>query len=97
MLKINGLDRLSKNLEDAQKAIAEIDGELGSVNFDPQDPESIEAAIQETARLLDERLGSYASNPIVGQLAENIKGQYRQAILDKATTARIQTGQADGE
>ena len=97
MLKIDGLDKLNRNLEDAQKAIAEIDGELGSVNFDPQDPESIEAAIQETARLLDERLGSYASNPIVGQLAENMKEQYRQAILDNAATARIQRGQADGE
>ncbi len=97
MLKIDGLDKFSRDLEEAQKAITEIDGELGSLNFDPQDPESIEAAIQETARLLDERLGSYASNLIVGQLAENMKEQYRQAILDKATTARIQRGLADGE
>lgn len=97
MFKITGLDKLSRDLEDAQKAMSEMDGKLGSVSFDPHDPASIEAAIQEVERLIDERLGSYASNPIVGPLAEGMKKQYRQGIIDKAAAARSGEDDASGE
>ncbi len=97
MFKITGLDKLSRDLEDAQKAMSEMDGELGSVSFDPHDPASIEAAILEVERLIDERLGSYASNPIVGPLAEGMKEQYRQGITDKAASARTGEDDASGE
>lgn len=93
MFKITGLDKISRDLEDAQKAMTEMGDELGSVSFDPHDPASIEAAIQDVERLIDERLGSYASNPIVAPLAEGMKEQYRQGILDKAAAAR--TGEED--
>jgi hypothetical protein len=43
-------------LEAAQKALGELDGELGSVSMDPHDQASIEAAIQKAARLVDERV-----------------------------------------
>jgi hypothetical protein len=67
MFKISGLDGLSKTLEEAARALEGIDGELGSVTFDPNDPASIENAIAEIARLVDEKLGAYGSNPIVGR------------------------------
>jgi hypothetical protein len=97
MIKIEGLDKLSRNLEEAQKAIAEIDGELGSVSFDPHDPASIEVAIQEVERLIDERLGPYASNPIIEPIIGGMKEQYREGILDKAAAARIDENQANEE
>lgn len=97
MFKIDGLDKLTRDLEQAQKAIEAMDGELGTVSFDPEDPVSIEAAIQEVARLIDERLGSYASNPIIGPMVESLKEQYREGILEKAATARIEGDQANGE
>ena len=97
MFKITGFEKLSRDLEDAQKAMSEMDGELGSVNFDPHDPASIEAAIQEVERIIDERLGSYASNPIVGPLADGMKEQYRQGIIDKAAAARTVKDDTSGE
>jgi len=97
MFKITGLDNLSRDLEDAQKAISAMDGELGSVRFDPHDPASIEAAIQEVEKLIDERLGSYSSNPIIGPMAEGMKEQYRQGIVDKAAAARTGKDDASGE
>lgn len=97
MFKITGLDSLSRDLEDAQKAISAIDGELGSVRFDPYDPASIEAAIQEVEKLIDERLGSYASNPIIGPMAEGMKAQYRQGIVDTAAAERTGEDDASGE
>ena len=91
MFKITGLDKLQKNLKDAQRALSELDGELGVVNFDPNDPASIEGAIQSVNRMIDDRLGEYSSNLIVGPLAEQMKEKYRESILEKAAEARLKS------
>lgn len=95
MIKIDGLDKLQKTLSDAQKAAEEIEGELGSVSFNPNDPASIEAAIQNMEGLIDERLGAYASNPIIGPMAEQMKETYRQGIIEKAAEARVKRDGVD--
>lgn len=94
MIKITGFEELGRELEDAQKALAELEGDLGSVNFTPDDPESIEAAIQSMEQIIDERVGRYANNSIIGPLAEETKANFRQAILDQAAAARLE-GDAD--
>jgi len=91
MLKITGLDKLQKELKEAEQALNELDGELGVVNFDPQDPASIEAAIQSVNRIIDNRIESYADSPIVGSLTEQMKESYRENILQKAAEARLQS------
>lgn len=97
MFKINGLDELTRNLEQAQKAMEELDGELGTVSFSPDDPASIEAAIQEVEKLIDERLGPYLSNSIIGPMAEDLKQKYREGIIENAAAARLEGDQANGE
>lgn len=89
MFNITGLDELSRQLTDAQRAMEALDGELGIVNFDPNDPASIEAAIQSVESMIDERLVQYASNPIIASLAENMKEKYREAIVDRAAATRL--------
>lgn len=89
MIKISGLNELSRQLKDAQKALSALDGELGSVNFDPTDPASIEAAIALVETTIDEKIGRYANNPIVRPLAQEMKEKYREAIIDKASAARL--------
>ncbi len=95
MVKITGFDKLQKTLGDAQTALADLDGELGSVSFDPHDPSSIEAAIAKVELMVDERLGFYAKNPIVGPLAEQMKERYREGILEKAAEARLKEDDGD--
>jgi hypothetical protein len=56
MFKIKGLDKLQRDLAAVQKALEAMDGELGTVQFDPNDPGSIEAAIQEVARIVDRKI-----------------------------------------
>jgi len=92
MLKITGLDKLQKELKEAEHALSELDGELGVVNFDPHDPASIEAAIQSVNRMIDSRIEPHADNPIVGSLVEQIKESYRENILQRAAEARLQLG-----
>jgi hypothetical protein len=89
MMKITGLDKLTKQLKDAQRAFAEIDGELGSVSFDTNDPASIEHAIKNMEALVDARLCDYEDNPLVAPIAKQMKESYRQAIIDKAAAARL--------
>jgi len=90
MVKITGLDKLTRTLDDAQKALAAIDGELGGVNFNPHDPGSIEAAIVQMEAMIDERLGDYASNPIVVTMMDGMKERYREAIIERAAQARME-------
>jgi hypothetical protein len=89
MLKIEGLDRFSKDMEEAQRAFEQLNGELGKVNFDADDPASIEAAVAEVEHMVDERVGSYADNPIVGPMIDEIKESYRRAIIDRAAEVRL--------
>lgn len=92
MFKLTGFDELGQELAEAQKALEGLDGELGTVSFDPGNPGSIEAAVQEVERLVDERLGAYASNTIIGPMAVGLKEQYREAILGRAAAARLEGG-----
>lgn len=94
MLKIRGLDKLSRDAKAAERAIAELEGELATINFDPHDPASIETAIASVEQIIDERVGAYANNPFVGPIVDEMKANYRQAILDAAAEARL-GGSAD--
>jgi hypothetical protein len=93
MIDISGLDKLMLELDEAKKALSAIDGELGTVNFDPHDPASIEAAIQDVANMIDERLGSYATNPIVAPIIEQMKESYRAEVIERAAAARLEKEQ----
>lgn len=90
MFKIEGLDKLQKELADAQRAMEDVNGELGSVTFNPEDPGSIEAAIAAAHKLIEDKLGPYANNSIVGPMIDGLKEQYREGILEKATAARLE-------
>lgn len=89
MFKVAGFDKFTKQLEEAQKALAEIDGEIGTVSFAPNDPMSIEQAVKSVEAMIDARLGKYHRNPIIGPLIGNMKEQYRHGILEKAAAARL--------
>jgi hypothetical protein len=93
MIKVSGFDELSRQLQQALAAIAEIDGDLGDVAFDPNDPGSIEAAIQHAEALIDSRIQPWAENPLVAQLVDEMKVACRVAIIDRAAQARLEGGQ----
>lgn len=90
MFQISGLDQLTKQLEQAQHAIEELDGDLVEVNFDPHDPASIESAIQRVNAMLDAKVLAWADNPLVAQVVEGMKEQYREAIIERAAAARLE-------
>lgn len=93
---VKGLDQLQKQLHQAQEALRLVEGDLGTVSFDSNDPESIEAAMRQIDALIDERLGDYLQNPIIGPLAESMKEKYREAVLEQAQAKRLEGDVSNG-
>jgi hypothetical protein len=90
VFKNNGFDKLTKQLSQAADALSRIDGEIGTVSFDPKDPLSIEQAIKNVEIMIDAQLGDCGTNPIIRQIIDGMKEQYRTGILERAATARIE-------
>lgn len=88
MFKMTGLDKLTNKLDQLQRMIGQLDGEIGTVTFDPHDPASIESAISNIEALIDQKVGDYSSNAMAVSIIESLKDTYRQSILDKAAEAR---------
>jgi hypothetical protein len=88
MLKITGLDNLQRQLSDAQRAFRSLDGQVATVRFDPNNPESIEAAVRTMESAIDDRAAPYRDNPFVAPLIPKMKEKYREAILERAKTAK---------
>lgn len=89
-MKISGLDAFTRKMNGLQKAVAELDGQIAEVSFDPNDPESIELAICKYNTAVDERVARYAHNEMVFAIAEELKESGRNAILDRAAAIRLE-------
>lgn len=88
MFKITGIDKLQKQLSDAQRAFAALDGQITTVSFDPDKPESIQAAIQAMETAVDEKVAPYHGNAMVESIIPRMKEKYRVAIHERAVRAK---------
>ncbi|MGX5733883.1 hypothetical protein [Bosea thiooxidans] len=91
-MKISGFDKLQKKMDQLARFGAELDGELTIVKFDPTDPSSIEAAIQEACNAIDAKAKYYADNDMIQNIADQAKETFREQILEKAAAARLKDG-----
>lgn len=89
MIKVTGLDKLSKQIDDMAKFTNELDGEICKISFDPCDPGSIDRAIVATEAAIDAKAAGYRSNDWVNDIAAKAKESFRAQILQKAAEARI--------
>ena len=96
-MKTTGLDALSRKLSDLEKAVGSLDGDIAHLTFDPHDPQSIETAIQELCSTIDEKVAGYGHIDIVRTIVKGLKESGRQAILDRAATARLERGYQDDD
>lgn len=88
-VKITGLDALQRQLKELERALRDLDGGIANVRFDPDDPGSIERAIQQLNDAIDEKVRPYGRNDIVQSIAEELKESGRAKILERAAAARI--------
>lgn len=96
--KITGLDKLQRQLDEAQRAFTLLDGELAQVSFDPSDVASVEMAIAEGEAAIDDKVGAYRSNPMVAPVIAQMKEKFRANIRQRAAEADLERGgQQEGE
>lgn len=86
-IEISGLDDVQRDLSELQQAMAGLDGALGTVSIDPDDPQSLERAIQQVEEIVNTRLAPYHNNPMVEHFSEQIKAHLREQIIEQAKEA----------
>lgn len=84
IVKITGLDKLHRDLKDAQRAFESLDGTITTLKFDPDDPTSVEDAIRQMEAAVDSKTVPYRGNVLVSNVAEALKEKYREMILESA-------------
>ncbi|MCQ1764720.1 hypothetical protein NOJ28_04175 [Neorhizobium galegae] len=90
MFKIKGLEQLKKKTDELSSFSQAIDGEIANVSFDPTDPVSIEAAVQQALDAIDEKAIAYERNDWITSLVEQLKESVREQIMERAAAARLE-------
>lgn len=83
-VKITGLDKFQRQLEEAQRGLESLNGTIATLKFNPGDPTSVRGAIQQMESAVDAKISSYSGNPLVAKIAEVTKRNFRQRILARA-------------
>ncbi len=83
-MSLECFDELRRDLEDAQRALTELDGIVTTVKVDPNNPASVEEAIQQIEDAIDSKVAPYGHNPLVSQIVETTKERFREDIRQAA-------------
>jgi hypothetical protein len=87
-MRITGFDKLQRTLSDVSKVLGSMDGTIAQVRFDPNDLASVEGAVREMERAIDAKTAGYSSNPLICNVAAQMKATYGAAIRAKPDQAR---------
>ncbi len=82
------IKRFTDQLKEALAAVASLDEEVLSYEFDASDEAKIQPAIDRGAGRVDEKLAPYASNPMVGKAAVEIKARLADMVRNRAAELR---------
>lgn len=93
-IKMNDLEEVANQLKELQSFMSEIDGDIGSVNFNTQDQNSVNQTIANMETMIDEKAKNYEHNQSVLEIVEELKASYKQQILDKALEA-LENGESE--
>ena len=83
---IKGLDKLQRDLEDAQRAFQSLDGTIATLKFNPGDPYSVQSAIRQMEAAIDSKTVAYRGNALVPKVAKAMKDKYRERIIRARTS-----------
>lgn len=95
MLQIKGLDTLSKNLDALSKALESL--KTLNVQFDPNDPASIDAAVKDMEAQVDTQVEPWAGTPFVDHIIAGAKEQLTGMIFERAAVLRLEQEAEDGK
>ncbi|SAL86869.1 hypothetical protein AWB74_07877 [Caballeronia arvi] len=79
--KIERLDRLTRQLEEASRAFKSLGGELEQITLEPGSQTSVQAAIQQVEAIIDQKAAPYRGNELVDSMVQQLKKRYRDEII----------------
>ena len=83
--KLTGLSEVTRNMEQLKRAL---DGAVAKLSFDPFNRQDVERVLREIQQKIDLKMAPYISSPGAREIAEQLKEEYRKAILQKADESR---------
>lgn len=78
---MEGLEKLSRELDEASRAFKSLDGDIAQVRVVPGDDASVQAAIRQIEEAIDKKAAPYRNNPFVSPVVAKLKEKYRDHIL----------------
>jgi hypothetical protein len=82
-IKIDGLDKLKRQLDEASRAFKSLDGDIAKLSIVPGDQVSVQAAIRQMEAAIDRKAASYRGNPLVDPVVKQLKERYRDEITKR--------------
>ena len=79
--KFEGLDRLTRQLEEASHVFKSLGGELEQITLEPGNQASVQAAIQHMELIIDGKAAPYRGNELVDSMVQQLKKRYRDEII----------------
>lgn len=86
----SSLDALRQQIQQAEPVLKRLDVAMESLDFDPLQPASVDAANATVSHLIATLLAGFENNPILGPLANDLEAQYLEGIRLKVRAARAQ-------
>ena len=86
-VELSGFDKLQRQLDEAQRAVSSLDGQLLTVTLNA-DPVQTQRAIHEMEAAIDARIEQYRGNPLVAAFAKVAKDRFREKILARGSKLR---------
>jgi hypothetical protein len=88
-IELSGFDELSRHLEQLAKAAEMLHGDIAQIQFDPNDPDSVQRAVTEMRAAVDAKAGEPGRSPFAKEIIEAVKDHFETAI-------RQHDGKAEG-
>jgi hypothetical protein len=76
-------DEMTRILEEASEGLKALEEEVITTQFDPDDPASVQAAIDHVENAIDMKIAPYRGNRLVEEAADQIKEECRTNILQQ--------------
>ena len=85
-------DALTRTLAEAGEGLKVLQEEVITAGFDPDEPASVEAAIQHVEATIDAKVARFYGNALVREAADKIKAEGRANILQQVEAAGTNRG-----
>ena len=85
-------DELTRTLAEAGEGLEALQEEVIEASFDPDDPASVQAAIQHVEDTIDAKVARFRGNALVREAADQIKAECRANILQRVEAASTNRG-----